>query len=129
MTLAKRPRANAVASDDQPAAPNVTTTGSLRRHGERQPIGQPLADHDAPGGSQLADDDDRIREVAVRPGAEAPTLLIIGIAVERGLALGADGYEVNAVNNVLREAGREVNPRLERGGGGDQRARVVGIRG
>ena len=76
-------------------------------------------------------DDDRVREVAVRPGAEAPTLRIIGIAVERGLALAANGYEVNAGNNVLGEAGREVNPRLERGGGGDQSARdrVVWIRG
>ena len=57
-------------------------------------------------------------------------LRIIGIAVEHGLALWADGYEVNAGNNVLREAGCEVNPRLERGGSGDQRARdrVVGIR-
>ena len=56
------------ASDDQPAEPNVTTTGSLRR----QPIGQPLADHDAPGAHQVAGDDDRVREVAVRPAAEAP---------------------------------------------------------
>ena len=64
--------------------------------GKRQPIGQPLADHDAPGAHQFADDNDRVREVAVRPRAEAPTLLIIGIAVERGLALGADRYEVRA---------------------------------
>ena len=33
--------------------------------GERQPLGQPLADHDAPGAHQLADGHDRIREVAV----------------------------------------------------------------
>ena len=37
MTLAKRPRANAVASDDQPAEPNVTTTGSLRRQASASP--------------------------------------------------------------------------------------------
>ena len=53
------------------------------------------------------------------------------IAVERGLALGADGYEVSASYDVFRKAGCEVNPRLKRGGSGDQRARdrVVGIRG
>ena len=33
--------------------------------GERQPIGQPLADYDAAGTHQLADGHDRIREVAV----------------------------------------------------------------
>ena len=33
--------------------------------GERQPMGQPLADHDAPSAHQLADGHDRIREVAV----------------------------------------------------------------
>ena len=33
--------------------------------GERQPIGQSLADHAAAAAHQLADDDDRIREVAV----------------------------------------------------------------
>ncbi len=49
------------ASDDQPAEPNVTTTGSLRR----QPISQSLADHAAAAAHQLADDDDRVREVAV----------------------------------------------------------------
>ena len=95
--------------------------------GERQP----LADHHAPGAHQVADDHDRVREVAVRPGAEASTLPIIGIAVKRGLALGADGYEVSAGYDVFREAGCDVNPRLERGGSGDQRTRdrVVGIRG
>ena len=64
--------------------------------GERQPIGQSLADHAAAAAHQLAGDNDRIRQVAVRPRAEASTLPIIGIAVERGLALGADGYEVSA---------------------------------
>ena len=37
MTLAKRPRANAVASDDQPADPNVTMTGSRRRQASASP--------------------------------------------------------------------------------------------
>ena len=36
MTLAKRPRANAVASDDQPADPNVTTT--IERAGAIDPL-------------------------------------------------------------------------------------------
>ena len=101
----RRPARRTERDDDRLAAPA----------GERQP----LADHD------------RVREVAVRPGAEASTLPIIGIAVERGLALGADGYEVSAGYDVFREAGCDVNPRLKRGGGGDQRARdrVVGIRG
>ena len=39
MTLAKRPRANAVASDDQPADPNVTTT--IERAGAIDPL-QPI---------------------------------------------------------------------------------------
>ena len=57
-------------------------------------------------------------------------LRIIGIAVEHGLALGTDGYEVSAGYRVVREAACEVNPGLERGGG-DQRARdqVIGMRG
>ena len=37
ITFANRPSANAVASDDQPAAPNVTTTGSLRRQASASP--------------------------------------------------------------------------------------------
>ena len=55
----------------------------------------------------------------------------MGIAVKRGLSLGADGYEMNPGNSVLREARSEVNPRLQRGGGGDQRPRdpVIGMRG
>ena len=70
--------------------------------------------HDAretPQGERRASDD--------QP-AEPPTLLIIGIAVERGLALGADGYEVSAGYDVFGKLGVTVNPRLKRGGGGDQ---------
>ena len=51
--------------------------------GERQPIRQSLAHQDAPGAHQLADDNDRVGEVAVRPRTEASTLRIIGIAVKR----------------------------------------------
>ena len=79
-----------------PAEPNVTTTGSLRRQASASPDASPSQTTTPPPVAKLADDDDRVREVAVRPGAEAPTLLIIGIAVKRGLAVGANGYQVNA---------------------------------
>ena len=50
-----------------------------------------------------------------------------GSRSKRGLALGADGYEVNPGYDVLRETGCGVDPRLERGGGGDERARDPAI--
>ena len=76
MTLANRPSANVVVSDDQPADPSVTTAG------KRQSACQPLAHHNICGTHELADGHDRIREVAVGLRAEESTLRIVETVVK-----------------------------------------------